>query len=137
MKTNIFLALSGTFILGILLGIIGSQFVTKMTAYANASATVAQGRSIMQQYTAYLDTSGTKPDQRWFSSLGGITRTREGFQWIYLNPPLVLDDKREVVILTATRDSIHYLCGFSDSAVRFTELNQTKKCEQAAPYNTH
>jgi type II secretory pathway pseudopilin PulG len=131
MKTKIFPALIGILVLGVIFGVIGSQFVIKMTAYANASATVAQGRSIMQKYAAYRNTNGTAPDQKWFSSLGDLTTTCEGFQWIYLNPPLVLDDEREVAILTATNDNNRYLCGFSDLSILYTDLHQTKKANKA------
>ena len=130
MKTKLFFTVTATLIVGIVLGVVGSRFATRMKAYANVSVHASQGRSIMQQIAAYRDANGTAPDQQWFSSLGDITKTCEGFQWVYLNPPLILDDKREVIILTATNDNSRYLCGFSDLAVIFTELEKTKKANK-------
>ncbi len=130
MKTNRFLALAATLVFGILLGVIGSRFVTRMNAYARVSTHAMQGRAIMQQITDYRDANGVAPDQQWFSSLGDTTKTSEGFQWIYLNPPLIVNDDHKVVILTATNDNNRYLCGILDYGVIYSDLRKTKKANR-------
>ena len=130
MKTKPIFAFAVTLIIGIALGIVGSRFVTRMNAYANVSVNAAQGRSIMQQIADYRDTNGVAPDQQWFSSLGDATKTSEGFQWVYLNPPLILNDDHKVIILTATNDNNRYLCGIPDYGVVFSDLNKTKKANR-------
>lgn len=104
---------------GMLLGIVGDRFFARLRAYANVGSHSAQCRSMLQQIAAYREQHGSYPDQRWFASLGAVTTTCEGFQWIYLNPPMKWDNGKEVVILTATRDNERYLCGFSDNTVVF------------------
>jgi type II secretory pathway pseudopilin PulG len=130
MKTKQFLALAATLVFGIVLGVIGSRFVTRMNAYARVSMHVIQGRAIMQKIADYQDSNGVAPDQQWFSSLGDTTKTSEGFQWVYLNPPLILNDDHKVVILTATNDNNRYLCGILDYGVVFSDLRKTKKANK-------
>ncbi len=131
MKTKPFLVITATLLVGITLGIIGSRFQTRMEAYANVATTAAQGRNIMQEIADYQNANGVPPDQQWFASLRDLTTTSEGFQWIYLNPPLVLENESKVVILTATNDNSRYLCGILDYGVVFQRLNQTKKANKA------
>jgi type II secretory pathway pseudopilin PulG len=64
MKTKRFLALVVTLVVGIVLGVIGSRFVTHMNAYARVSMHAIQGRAIMQQITDYRDANGVAPDQQ-------------------------------------------------------------------------
>ena len=135
MKTKQFLALAATLVFGIMLGVIGSRFVTRMNAYARVSMHVIQGRAIMKQITEYRYANGVAPDQRWFSSLDDTTKTSEGFQWVYLNPPLILNDYHKVIILTATNDNNRYLCGIPDYGVVFSDLHNNKDSEQGAPSN--
>ena len=130
MKTKRFLAVAATLVFGIVLGVIGSRFVTRMNAYARVSMHVIQGRAIMKQIADYRDANGVAPDQQWFSSLGDTTKTSEGFQWVYLNPPLIVNDDQKVVILTATNDNNRYLCGILDYGVVFSDLRKTKKANK-------
>jgi type II secretory pathway pseudopilin PulG len=131
MKTKPILTITITLVIGIVLGVIGSRFQARMEAYANVATNAAQGRGIMQEIEAYQDANGFPPDQQWFSSLDYLTTTSEGFQWVYLNPPLVLPDNSKVVILTATNDNSDYLCGILDYGVVFRKINQTKKANKA------
>lgn len=115
---------------GMVMGAMGDRFLTKMRAYANFSAHTTQCRAILQQIADYREQHGSDPDQEWFASLGGLTKTCEGFQWIYLNPPLRWRNGKEVVILTATRHNDCYLCGFSDRTVMFHRFHLSPVAQQ-------
>ena len=121
MKTRLIPAVLVALIIGALLGIIGVRFADRMNAYVNVSVHVSQGRSIMQRIAEYREANGKAPDQNWFSSLGNLTKTNEGFRWIYLNPPITHSDGRELIILTATKDNSQYLCGFTDYGIVFAD----------------
>jgi hypothetical protein len=108
---------------GMLLGIVGDRFFSRLRAYANVGSHTAQCRSMLQQISAYRDQHGSYPDQRWFASLGDVATTCEGFQWIYLNPPMKCVNGKEVVIFTATRNNERYLFGFSDNTVVFDRFD--------------
>lgn len=110
-------------IAGIVLALIGSTLFSKMRAYTNGSWSARQGRLILAEIEAFEKTNGKAPDQVWFASLGEMTKTNEGFRWVYFTPPMALGNERELVILTATKYGTSYLCGFSDGAVFFTDIN--------------
>ena len=134
MKTKPFLAVTVALVValvvGIALGVIGSRFVTRMNAYGRVSMHVIQGRTLMQQIADYRNANGVAPDQQWFYSLGDKTKTSEGFQWVYLNPPLILNDDHKVVILTATNYDNRYLCGIPNYGVVYSDLHKTKKANK-------
>ena len=131
MRPRLFLAFTVTLLFGIALGVIGRNFLVNMKAYANVSAIAAQGSSILARIEGYKDANGKAPDQQWFDELGETTKTKEGYQWIYHNPPKMLSKERRLVIMTATRSGSNYLGGFSDGTVIFTDLKTTKESEQA------
>jgi hypothetical protein len=124
------------FIAGAVIGIIGFRFSNDMRAYANVPQHCDQGRAILKRIADYKAAYGELPNQEWFSDLGGLTTTREGYHWFYFNPPRVREQKDGLLISAAIENNHYYVEGFSDGSMSVTCLrsNQANKARHSNPH---